>query len=81
PPAFQKPDSPEVQAFAAEQAERVEFFEYLQWEADRQLGTAAERGRRAGLPIGFYRDLAVAAHPGGAAAWGESDILVQGANV
>ncbi|AWJ89596.1 4-alpha-glucanotransferase [Azospirillum baldaniorum] len=81
PPAFQHPDSPEVQAFAAEQAERVDFFEYLQWEADRQLGTAAERGRRAGLPIGFYRDLAVAAHPGGAAAWGESDILVQGANV
>ncbi|WP_454018561.1 4-alpha-glucanotransferase [Azospirillum sp. Marseille-Q6669] len=81
PPAFQKPDSPEVQAFAAEQAERVEFFQYLQWEADRQLGTAAERGRRAGLPIGFYRDLAVAAHPGGAAAWGDSDILVQGANV
>lgn len=81
PPAFQNPDSPEVQAFAAEQAGRVDFFEYLQWEADRQLGTAAERGRRAGLPIGFYRDLAVAAHPGGAAAWGESGILVQGANV
>ncbi|MBK3734027.1 4-alpha-glucanotransferase [Azospirillum brasilense] len=81
PPAFQHPDSPEVQDFAAEQAERIEFFEYLQWEADRQLGTAAERGRRAGLPIGFYRDLAVAAHPGGAAAWGESGILVQGANV
>ena len=81
PPAFRNPDSPEVQAFAAEQAGRVDFFEYLQWEADRQLGVAAERGHRAGLPIGFYRDLAVAAHPGGAAAWGDSDILVQGANV
>lgn len=81
PPAFQKPDSAEVRAFAAENADRVGFFEFLQWEADRQLGEAAERGRKAGLAIGFYRDLAVAAHPGGAAAWADSDILVQGANV
>ncbi|WP_448206874.1 4-alpha-glucanotransferase [Azospirillum sp. sgz302134] len=81
PPAFHDPDSPEVQAFAAEHADRVAFFEYLQWEADRQLGEAAERARKAGLALGFYRDLAVAAHPGGAAAWADSGILVQGANV
>lgn len=81
PAAFRTPDSPEVQAFAADHAERVGFFEYLQWEADRQLGVAADRGRAAGLPVGFYRDLAVAAHPGGGAAWADSAILVQGANV
>jgi len=81
PPAFHDPNSPEVQAFVAEHADRVEFFEYLQWEADRQLGEAAERGRKAGLSIGFYRDLAVAAHPGGAAAWADPRSLVQGANV
>lgn len=81
PAAYRNPDSPEVQSFADEHAGRVEFFEYLQWEADRQLGTAAERGRAAGLPVGFYRDLAVAAHPGGGAAWADSSILVQGANV
>ena len=81
PPAFQDPNSPEVQAFVAEHADRVDFFEYLQWEADRQLGEAAERGRKAGLSIGFYRDLAVAAHPGGAAAWADPRSLVQSANV
>ncbi|WP_207456942.1 4-alpha-glucanotransferase [Azospirillum sp. SYSU D00513] len=81
PPAFRDPNSPEVQAFAREHAERVEFFEFLQWEADRQLGLAAARGRDAGLAIGFYRDLAVAAHPGGGAAWADASILVQGANV
>ncbi len=81
PAAFQRPDSPEVQAFAQERADRVTFYAYLQWEADRQLGEAAARGRAAGLPLGFYRDLAVAAHPGGAAAWGDAGILVQGANV
>ncbi|CAO3434656.1 4-alpha-glucanotransferase [Azospirillum doebereinerae] len=81
PSAFQTPDSPEVRAFAAEHADRIGFFAYLQWEADRQLGEAAARGRAAGLTLGFYRDLAVAAHPGGAAAWVDSSILVQGANV
>ncbi len=81
PPAFQTPDSPEVRAFAADHADRVGFFTYLQWEADRQLGEAAARGHAAGLSVGFYRDLAVAAHPGGAAAWADSAILVQGANV
>ncbi|MCG5241351.1 4-alpha-glucanotransferase [Azospirillum doebereinerae] len=81
PAAFQAPDSPEVQAFAVAHADRVGFFAYLQWEADRQLGEAAARGRAAGLTLGFYRDLAVAAHPGGGAAWADSSILVQGANV
>jgi len=81
PAAFQSPGTPEVQAFAGTHAGRIDFFAYLQWEADRQLGEAAARGRAAGLGVGFYRDLAVAAHPGGAAAWGDSSILVQGANV
>jgi 4-alpha-glucanotransferase len=81
PQDFHHPDSPAVNAFAAEHARRVEFFEYLQWEADRQLAEAAGRGRAAGLGVGFYRDLAVAAHPGGATAWAEPDTLVHGANV
>jgi 4-alpha-glucanotransferase len=81
PAAYQTPDSPEVQGFAETHADRVGFYAYLQWEADRQLGEAAARGRAAGLTLGFYRDLAVAAHPGGAAAWGDAGILVQGANV
>ena len=33
------------------------------------------------MPIGFYRDLAVANHPGGAAAWYAHPLIVQGANV
>ncbi|PWC36536.1 4-alpha-glucanotransferase [Azospirillum sp. TSO35-2] len=81
PAAFQDPDSAEVAAFAAEHAGRVDFFAWAQFEADRQLGEAAARGRAAGLTMGFYRDLAVAAHPGGGAAWADSAILVQGANV
>lgn len=81
PEGYRSPEGPAVAAFAAEHAARIEFFAYLQWEADRQLAAAAARGREAGLAIGFYRDLAVAGHPGGAAAWADPDVLVQGANV
>ncbi|MBP2300498.1 4-alpha-glucanotransferase [Azospirillum picis] len=81
PAAFQDPESAEVAAFAAEHAARVDFFAWAQFEADRQLGEAAARGRAAGLALGFYRDLAVAAHPGGGSAWADPSILVQGANV
>ncbi len=71
PEGLRNPDSAEVAAFAAAHADRIAFFQYLQWLADLQLGDAAARGRRAGLGFGFYRDLAVAISPGGAAAWAE----------
>ncbi|HYG87415.1 MAG TPA: 4-alpha-glucanotransferase [Azospirillum sp.] len=81
PEEYRCPESPAVEEFARDHAERIEFFEYLQWEADRQLEQAALRGKRAGLSVGFYRDLAVAGHPGGASAWANPKVLVQGANV
>lgn len=81
PAEFQNPDSPAVAAFAEQHADRVAFYEWLQWEADRQLGAAAAAGRSGGLGIGFYRDLAVAVNPGGAAAWSDRTGLVQGASV
>ena len=36
-------------SFAAAHRDRVEFFEFLQWEADRQLAAAAAAGREAGV--------------------------------
>ncbi len=81
PEAYRTPESPTVKDFARTHAERIEFFEYLQWEADRQLEQAALRGKKAGLSVGFYRDLAVAGHPGGASAWANPQVLVQGATV
>jgi 4-alpha-glucanotransferase len=81
PLALRDPASPEVAAFAAEHHDRVEYFEFLQFEADRQLGTAARRGREAGLSIGLYRDLAVGVDPHGAEAWAAHDILMPGATI
>ncbi len=81
PEGFRDPAGPEVAAFAAAHADRVTFFQYLQWLADQQLGDAAARARRAGLGFGFYRDLAVAISPGGAAAWAEPGAVAVDARV
>ncbi len=81
PAAYRDPESPEVAAFAATYADRVTFFQYLQWLADQQLGAAAARARAAGLAFGFYRDLAVAIQPGGAAAWAAQAVMVPTARV
>ncbi|MBV9825760.1 MAG: 4-alpha-glucanotransferase [Alphaproteobacteria bacterium] len=70
-----------VAAFAAAHADRVEFFQFLQWQADRQLGEAARAGREAGLAIGLYRDLAVGANPHGASAWVDPELVVPGASI
>jgi len=50
PAPMRNPHSPEVAEFAEAHADRVDFFQYLQWEADRQLGTAAKAGFEAGAP-------------------------------
>jgi 4-alpha-glucanotransferase len=81
PERLRKPDDPEVAAFAREHAERVEFFQYLQWVADLQLAEAAYRARAAGMPIGLYRDLAVATDPGGAAAWAGQGCILDAVSV
>ena len=75
PAAMRDPVSPAIGEFARAHAERVEFFRFLQWQADRQLAAAAAAGRKAGLSIGLYRDLAVGANPDGAEAWAEPGLM------
>lgn len=63
---FRDVASPEVAQFAANHRDRIDFFSWLQWIADRQLRDAsAERE----MEIGLYRDLAVGADGGGAESW------------
>jgi 4-alpha-glucanotransferase len=81
PAVLRDPASAEVVAFAQEHSDRIEYFEFLQFEADRQIAVAAQRGRDAGLSIGLYRDLAVGVNPHGAEAWSAQDILVPGATI
>jgi 4-alpha-glucanotransferase len=81
PAPMRNPRAPEVAGFAAEHRDRIEFFEFLQWEAERQLAAAAAAGREAGLSIGLYRDLAVGADPNGAEAWADQELVAPGASI
>jgi 4-alpha-glucanotransferase len=81
PEAFRHPASPAVARFAAENVERVEFYAWLQFEADRQLGAAHQAARDAGAAIGLYRDLGVGIAGDGADAWGDQDQLALGLSV
>src|SRR5437763_551378 len=81
PAAMRDPNSATVAEFARANADRVEFFQFLQWEADRQLGDAAAAGSRSGLAIGLYRDLAVGVNPNGAEAWADQELVAPGAAI
>src|SRR5215472_2427291 len=81
PTAMRNPRSPEVAAFAAAHRDRIAFFQFLQWEAERQLAAAADAGRDAGLSIGLYRDLAVGADPNGAEAWADQELVAPGGSI
>lgn len=68
PTGFRHPRSAEVAAFAAEHATRVRFHEWVQWQLDRQLATAAQT-----MPL--VGDLAVGFDAGGADGWAFQDSL------
>jgi 4-alpha-glucanotransferase len=81
PAAMRAPSSAAVAEFAAAHGERVEFFQFLQFLADRQLARAAAEGRAGGLAIGLYRDLAVGVNPNGAEAWADQELVAPGAAI
>ena len=81
PMAMRDPRSGEIAEFARAHADRIDLFQWLQWEADRQLGAAAETGGDAGLALGLYRDLAVGVDPHGAEAWADQELIVPGASI
>ncbi len=81
PEAYRDPAAPEVARFAAAHAERVEFYEYLQWQAELQLAAVGRRAAELGLGVGLYQDLAVSVDRGGAEAWANQDLYAIAASV
>ncbi|MBI2312333.1 MAG: malto-oligosyltrehalose synthase [Betaproteobacteria bacterium] len=81
PAAYRDPASPEVAAFTAAHAERIEFFEYLQWIADRQLAAVGRRSLELGLGVGLYQDLALGAAADSAEVWGTQALCAMGAHI
>jgi 4-alpha-glucanotransferase len=81
PEPYRHPNSPAVEEFARANADRIRFFEYLQWQANEQLGRAQARALERGFSIGIYRDLAVGASRDGLDAWADQQVIVQSAKV
>ena len=81
PQAWQDPRSAQVETFAREHAQEVEYYEYLQWQAARQLAHAARACSLAGMQIGLYLDLAVSVDRGGCDTWRHQACFAPGASV
>ena len=81
PRPLRDPAGDAARAFERDEAERVGFFAWLQWHAERQLEAAAQRARALGMPIGLYRDLAVGVNSGGSDTWGRESLFALGARV
>jgi (1->4)-alpha-D-glucan 1-alpha-D-glucosylmutase len=81
PEAHRDPSSEAVRRFAAEHAALVSLHEYLQWQADLQLGEVQARSRELGMGIGLYADLAISVAPDGSEAWAYQDLYALGVSV
>ncbi|HWI15410.1 MAG TPA: 4-alpha-glucanotransferase, partial [Burkholderiales bacterium] len=81
PQAYRDPRSAAVSAFEREHIERVEFYEYLQWQADEQLARAAARAEDLDAGIGLYVDLSISIDRSGAEAWAHQEHYALGVSV
>ena len=81
PEAYRSPDAPEARAFAESHGREIEFHAWLQFEAERQLASAAAAGREAGLAMGLYQDLAIATAPDGSDVWAYPGLFLSGVSI
>ena len=81
PREYRDPRQPAAADFARSNAERLEYFDYLHWNAERQLDAAGKRALELDLGVGIYQDLAVGADPGGAETWAAQDLYAGSATV
>jgi 4-alpha-glucanotransferase len=81
PAEYQDGSSGSVASFAVEHRDRIDFFAWAQWIADRQLAEAAQAARDSGMMVGLYRDLAVGADSTGAETWANPDLVISSVHV
>lgn len=66
-----------VEKFALQHQKEINFFKFLQFEADRQLQLVFEKIKKKGLSIGLYRDMPVGVSKDSAEVWGDKYLYVQ----
>jgi len=81
PEEYRDANSVAVRRFARERMVEVEYFLYLQWLAETQLGAVQKLARDNGMSVGLYGDIAVGANPAGSETWSNRSLYVQRASV
>jgi 4-alpha-glucanotransferase len=72
PEEWRQPDEAKCAALRqGPDADEIEFVEFVQWTADRQLAAAANFARKLGMKVGLYLDVAVGVQSDGFDAWNE----------
>ena len=72
PEEWRQPDDARCAALRqGADANEIEFVEFVQWTADRQLGAAADLAKQLGMKVGLYLDVAVGVQADGFDAWNE----------
>ena len=79
PATFRDPNTADVKTFAQAEAPAIEYAQYLQYHAARQLEAASSFARERGVEL--YRDLAVGVAANGADAWIDSHAYVSSVSV
>ena len=77
PAEYQDSKTPEVKAFAEKNADRVGFYEYLQFETLRQMENVQQVCKDNGMKVGLYTDIAVGSAPYGFEGWGCKDLYMK----
>ena len=61
--------------------DEVEFHQFVQWAADRQLQACSRLANARGMSVGLYIDLAVGVNNSGSDAWIAQDAMLQGLSI
>lgn len=77
PVELQNPRSPAVARFKSEHADKINFFKFIQYIADKQLAEVCAEIKRLGLKIGLYRDLPVGLNKDSAELWSGCDLFIE----
>lgn len=75
PEEYKTPDSPAVKHFEMMNKQMLDFYAYLQWETDRQMGEAAKHCKDCGMKIGLYPDQPIGVSDHGNAVWSNQDMF------
>jgi len=81
PSDYHGPTLPAVALFQQDNADRIQYFFYVQWLCELQLTRLDQVAKKASLGLGLYQDLPVGIHPDGADAWGFRDQLVKNVTI